>query len=88
MFAIILLVLFTCRGKKEEYRLSFFILERIKMAVFNESSVQQGTSTKETEKTSFIPEEKKSSSLFLTAVPVYSRKLAVKINRNIFLKEF
>ena len=62
MFAIILLALFTCR---EEYRLSFFILERIKMAVLNESSVQQGTSTRETEKTSFIPEEKKSSSWYL-----------------------
>ena len=35
------------------------------MAALNESSVQQGTSTRETEKTSFIPEEKKSSSWYL-----------------------
>ena len=64
MLVIILLGLFPV-GEKEEYRHSFFNLERIKVAVLNESRAQQGMSTGETEKTSFVPEEKKSSSWYL-----------------------
>ena len=64
-----------------------FILKRVKRAVKNESSVQKGTRTRDTEKTSLIPEEKKSSSRYLNGSDRLKQRQAVKINRNIFPKE-